>query len=402
MQRLHPEDIAARLIATGDWEVIELPAIAATDRVFKLGSARTLTFRAGDYLQPDREGRTELDEMRRAMGTVLFNAQYLQAPQDMAGGVVLSEWIHRYDGTLEPRATDYVLQSWDVAISDDVAADWSVCTTWIRRSGVSHLVDVWRGKRSLPELLPIAMQQAQLWSVDEVIIETDGVGLAFYQALIARVRDHSGDRGHRRAVNRGDTLPGRVTNALQLVEVLIRDDLYSEPAHRGDYETAALSNELQQNDDWGTLAFEAMRAERQGRDIDNLAALLSRASVYQTREFPRYRAGYAKQAHGKVWEDDIAVSVRGGRSDTLRLTGPVFAANRNIADLQRALTEGASRVRFKRVEYQAFQGGPLTFFDLETPGDDEVGVWVGSEFMSASKPSRAEEASMLNPRSVER
>lgn len=50
------------------------------------------------------------------------------------------------------------------------------------------------------------------------------------------------------------TLPGRVNNAMQLVEILIRDDLYNEPAHRDDYETAMLSNELKQNEDWGVLS----------------------------------------------------------------------------------------------------------------------------------------------------
>lgn len=197
------------------------------------------------------------------------------------------------------------------------------------------------------------------------------------------------------------TLPGRVNNALQLVQTLIRDDLYNDPAHRDDYETAMLSNELKQNEDWGTLAFEAIRAEREGRSIENLAPLMTRASVYQRREFPRYRAGYAVQAHSKVWEDNIAVSVRGNRNSILRLTGGVFATNRNIADMHRILLEGTSRVRFKRIEYQVYQGGPLSYFDLDTPEDAEVGVWVGSAFMSATEPGPVEEASMLKPRTTD-
>lgn len=197
------------------------------------------------------------------------------------------------------------------------------------------------------------------------------------------------------------TLPGRVINALRLVEILIRDDLYNDPAHRDDYETAMLSNELKQNEDWGALAFEAIRAEREGRSIENLAPLMTRASAYQRREFPRYRAGYAVQAHAKVWEDNIAVSVRGDRNSILRLTGGVFAANRNTADMHRILLEGASRVRFKRIEYQVYQGGPLSYFDLDTPEDAEVGVWVGSAFMSATEPGPIEEASMLKPRTTD-
>lgn len=199
-----------------------------------------------------------------------------------------------------------------------------------------------------------------------------------------------------------ETLPGRVTNALQLVEVLIRDDLYNQPGHRDDYETAMLSNEIAQNEAWGTLAFEAMRAEREGRPIDDLAPLMTRASAYQRREFPRYRAGYAVQAQAKVWEDDITVSVRGDRNSVLRLGGRVFGANRNIADVHRIVVEGASRVRFRRIEYQAYSGGPVTTFDLDTPEDGEVGVWLGTAFMSATEPGPEEEVAMLSPRPASR
>lgn len=125
---------------------------------------------------------------------------------------------------------------------------------------------------------------------------------------------------------------------------------------------------------------------------------MRRASEYQAREFPRYRAGFAKQAYGALWENDIIVSARGDGNATLRLRGYAFATNRNIADMHAGLVEAASRVRFKRVEYQALEGGSVTWFDLETPADSEVGVWVGREFMSASRPGSDEEV-MLAPRS---
>ena len=224
MQRLHIDDIASKLIATGDWEVVELPAIAAVDTLHSLGPHRTHLFRAGEYLQPDREGRIVLDEIRRGMGTLPFNAQYLQAPQDMSGGVVEVDWIHRYDGTMTPLPTDYVLQSWDAAISDELTADWSVCTTWIWRGGVAHLVDVWRDRRPLPQLLPIAMELCRRWSPDEVVIETNGIGLAFHQSLLERVRLQSGDRRLRRVLDRGQGLVARTGRGehWSLAEVLFR------------------------------------------------------------------------------------------------------------------------------------------------------------------------------------
>ncbi|PZO38238.1 MAG: hypothetical protein DCE92_06500, partial [Alphaproteobacteria bacterium] len=153
-----------------------------------------------------------------------------------------------------------------------------------------------------------------------------------------------------------DTLPGRITNQLQLVNILIRDDLNTQEGHRDDYETAVLRNELSQADDRGTLTFEALRAERQGRTVEDLVELMQRVSAYQAREFPRYRAGFTKQAYDTLWKDDIIVSARGDGNSTLRLRGYVFSANRNIAETHAGLVEGASRVRFKRIEFQAFEG----------------------------------------------
>ncbi|MDB5440800.1 MAG: hypothetical protein JWM33_3227 [Caulobacteraceae bacterium] len=200
MQRLHPEDIAARLIAAGSWEVLCLPAIASQDIEVQVSARRRHTFRAGDYLQPLREGAQVLDEQRRAQGTLLFNAQYQQAPEDMSGGVVRPHWIQRYEAPLTPRRGDYVLQSWDVAVSEEQTADYSVCTTWVRRGQHSYLVDVWRHRRDLPDLARTAIANAETWSANEVVVEADGVGLPFYQLLSESVRRARGGATHRRSL----------------------------------------------------------------------------------------------------------------------------------------------------------------------------------------------------------
>lgn len=190
MQRLHPDDMAGRLIMAGGWEVLELPAYTDRDRVYDLGNSFTHTYRAGEYLQPEREGRDALDQIRREMGVGLFNAQYLQSPQDMSGGLVKFEYLHFYDDHLVIQPDDYVLQSWDVAVSEEPTADWSVCTIWIRRRGVTYLLDVWRQRQGLPELVASAKRLARQWSVDEILVETDGVGLPFRQSLVSSLQSH--------------------------------------------------------------------------------------------------------------------------------------------------------------------------------------------------------------------
>jgi len=199
MQRLHPEDIAGRLMATGDWEVLCLPAIADQDQAFAIGEATTHHFRAGQYLQPAREAGEELQRQRREMGPINFAAQYLQAPQQLTGGLVQREWLQWYDPPFQVEAGDRVIQSWDVAIADHAAADYSVCTTWAQRGETVYLLDVLRLQQSLPELVRTAARQAERWRIDGLLVEANGVGLALYQSLREEIRRRTRDaRPHRR------------------------------------------------------------------------------------------------------------------------------------------------------------------------------------------------------------
>ena len=202
MQRLHPEDLAGQLIRASGWEVLELPAYTDRDRVYDLGGGLTHLYRAGEYLQPEREGPAVLAQVRATMGPALYNAQYLQSPEDMANGIVKHEYLHFYDGPIAIEPDDYVLQSWDVAVSEEPTADWSVCTTWIKRAGVAYLLDVWRGRQGLPELLLTARRLAREMSVDEILIETDGVGLPFRQTLMAQMQPRGGRNRDLRAEQR--------------------------------------------------------------------------------------------------------------------------------------------------------------------------------------------------------
>ena len=55
MQRLHEDDLASHLLRHGGWEHLDLPAIAAEDRVIELGHRSTHHRRVGDVLHPERE-----------------------------------------------------------------------------------------------------------------------------------------------------------------------------------------------------------------------------------------------------------------------------------------------------------------------------------------------------------
>jgi hypothetical protein len=80
MQRVHEEDLAGRLLRQGGWDHLNLPAIAMQDEDVPIGDGRLHHRKKGDLLNPEFEPMSSLEETKRSMGTLHFQAQYQQAP----------------------------------------------------------------------------------------------------------------------------------------------------------------------------------------------------------------------------------------------------------------------------------------------------------------------------------
>lgn len=81
-QRLHENDLAAKLIETGEWETVIIPAL---DEV-------------GNALHPKMHNLATLKKMQQSM-PYEFAAQYQQNPQPAGGGIYKPEWfvIHEHE-----------------------------------------------------------------------------------------------------------------------------------------------------------------------------------------------------------------------------------------------------------------------------------------------------------------
>lgn len=93
MQRLHQYDLAGKLIDSGGWHHLSLPAIAIVDETIPLTRGRCHRRRAGDILHPAREPLAVLDELKRSMGSIAFAAQYQQDPVPAIGNMIKAEWL---------------------------------------------------------------------------------------------------------------------------------------------------------------------------------------------------------------------------------------------------------------------------------------------------------------------
>lgn len=94
--------------------------------------------------------------LKRKMGSGGYAAQYQQRPAPAEGGLIKKKWFRVYNQVELPKI-EYVLQSWDTALTANKDSAYSACTTW----GVFLdqydnenviLLSCWRGKLEYPEL----------------------------------------------------------------------------------------------------------------------------------------------------------------------------------------------------------------------------------------------------------
>jgi predicted phage terminase large subunit-like protein len=185
MQRLHEDDLAGKLLGEGDWNHLNLPAIAEEDQEIPIGSGVTYRRKKGEALHSARESLAVLEMIKREMGSIAFSAQYQQRPIPLEGNLVKREWIKWYTSLPIRGHGAEIVQSWDVASTTADTADWSVCTTWLMVKRTYYLLDVWRGRLEFPDIKRKVISLAREYSPNRILIEQAGPGLHLIQELKA-------------------------------------------------------------------------------------------------------------------------------------------------------------------------------------------------------------------------
>jgi predicted phage terminase large subunit-like protein len=182
MQRLHEDDLVGHVTASGEWEVVSIPAIATEERAYQLTDAPGDVYvrRPGEVLHP-REPLEVLEAMRRTQGSLVFSAQYQQAPVPPQGNIVKREWLRFYDS--RPETFDLIMVSWDTASTISETADYSVGTVWGAKGLDFYLLDIVRDRFEVPELRREVMRLAREWGADQTVVEDTELGRAIVQDL---------------------------------------------------------------------------------------------------------------------------------------------------------------------------------------------------------------------------
>jgi predicted phage terminase large subunit-like protein len=188
MQRLHVEDLAGYVTQKEPWVQLRLPALAEVEQTVALGPEEHYTRKVGEVLHQAREPKAVLDQLKLALGSFNFSAQYQQCPIPLEGEIIHWEWFRFYD-ELPPRvAADRIVQSWDTASKAAEISDYSVGTTWLMKGNDFYLIDVLRERLSYPDLKRRVMEHAYRFGANSIIIEDKGSGTALLQDL-RRERD---------------------------------------------------------------------------------------------------------------------------------------------------------------------------------------------------------------------
>ncbi len=181
MQRLHERDLSAVCLDL-DFTHVCLPVEAETPTpiVFPR-SRRVISREPGDLLWPARDGRAELDEQRRLLGSAGFAGQYQQRPAPAGGIIFQRDWWRFYDEL--PELTEFA-QSWDMAFKDTPDSDYVVGLVAGRSGADIYLLDRVKGQWSFSESCRQVVALSQRYrQTTRKLIEDAANGPAIIDAL---------------------------------------------------------------------------------------------------------------------------------------------------------------------------------------------------------------------------
>jgi predicted phage terminase large subunit-like protein len=183
MQRIHVEDLVGYLLDNeSGFEVLNLPSVAQSTATYDLGNGRTHTREKGDLLHPTHEPAEVLREIKKSMGSMLFSAQYQQAPEP-PGGKIIKRKMLRYYNAVERRDTDRIVLSWDIALTEREEGDYSACVVLLNRGDLYYVIEVIRGKFKFDKLKAKIIEVKERYGVASLVIEQAGISYGLIQAL---------------------------------------------------------------------------------------------------------------------------------------------------------------------------------------------------------------------------
>lgn len=197
--RWHQRDLIGRLLKDGAlnpdgdvYEMFEFPAILEVKNPVASPNHPEHDPEAPSTVKkslwPEQWSLESLLRTKASMPAWQWNAQYQQNPTAQESAIIKRDDIQWWDKSTPP-ACDFIVQSYDTALTTKERSDYSVCQTWgvwTTEDGVDNVILLNRvkGKWEFPELKRMAHEQYKDWEPDSVIVEAKASG----QPLIDEMR----------------------------------------------------------------------------------------------------------------------------------------------------------------------------------------------------------------------
>lgn len=170
-QRTHERDISGFILNNDvdeDWTKLILPMefeLSRKSKTVELPSTKGKVWEdwrteEGQLLWPERFGDKEVADTKNILGSYGYAGQYQQRPAPADGGIIQKSWFEWWKDSTPPEI-EYVLQSWDTALTANEMSAYSACTTWgvfYDENNIENIIllSMWRGRIEYPELREIA------------------------------------------------------------------------------------------------------------------------------------------------------------------------------------------------------------------------------------------------------
>ena len=135
-------------------------------------------------LDPNREPRHVLDQIKQELGSATFEAQYQQQPVPETGGMIQWEWLPTYDVVPTRGPADSLFISWDTALKDREVNDFSVGIVGLCKPNRHiYILDVIRERMNFPALRQRIIEESHRHRGAIHLIEDTGSGTVLLQEL---------------------------------------------------------------------------------------------------------------------------------------------------------------------------------------------------------------------------
>lgn len=121
----------------------------------------------GELLCPAYLNAQDIQKKKIELGSYNYATQYQQRPAPEEGGIFQKSWFQWWKQE-KPPTLEYVIQSWDTALTANEQSAYSACTTWglykdINKITNLMLISAWRGRVTYPDLLKRAQRLRKNW-----------------------------------------------------------------------------------------------------------------------------------------------------------------------------------------------------------------------------------------------